>query len=632
MDANSRWAAFLAVGTASLLIAWISEDALITMRTVHNCLAGDGLRWNVSDRVLTNTHPLWMLMLVVANWLIPSCYHAAIVLCLACTLGTAAVLVWGLARSAGTAALAALACILSRAWLDYSSSGLENAFGYLLAAGFVARWIALPSRRRDLALAAIAGCAILNRLDHSLLYVPAMLVVLAAARPQGNGHRLRVVMLMVAPVGAWLAFALVYYGDFLPIVYYGKLGGAVGHGYLLARAAEYFAYTLCHDPLTFAVLLAGVVVAARSPTWRPFALGLAAYLGYLGYAGGCYMAGRLLAVPFALAIAVLVAQAPTRRTLQFATGAVLILGLLSGWPRPMIVVLDLDDDSELTAPSIEDQCARFWRYSGLWSRHRNDLRPDLLPPPPGVDDDHGQPLIRVHQAVGMIGLVGGPRIHIVDPVLTDPVLMFLPNWGAEPIRRSHYLRRIPRGYLLTLATGENHITHPGLAAFVASRLSIVRAPLFDGDRWREIWRQFRGDYRAGLADYVATEYADLVPETVDAAAVATPLPNGRRWTRGDVHILDGLGLKVRFDTRKECARLGLSLDCCDRYSIQFLLADAAAGQVERTIEWPEWSGLRNLEIEVPEPARTHGFDALMIRPLMPTLDFLWALGHIECRQ
>jgi arabinofuranosyltransferase len=52
-------------GVVVIKTAWLSDDALITMRTVDNFVSGYGPRWNVSERVQTFTHPLWMFLLAV---------------------------------------------------------------------------------------------------------------------------------------------------------------------------------------------------------------------------------------------------------------------------------------------------------------------------------------------------------------------------------------------------------------------------------------------------------------------------------------------------------------------------------------------------------------------------------------
>jgi arabinofuranosyltransferase len=46
-----------------LRTAWISDDALITTRTVLNLLGGYGASFNIDERVQAYTHPLWFLIL-----------------------------------------------------------------------------------------------------------------------------------------------------------------------------------------------------------------------------------------------------------------------------------------------------------------------------------------------------------------------------------------------------------------------------------------------------------------------------------------------------------------------------------------------------------------------------------------
>lgn len=57
--------ATLICAAALFRTAWMSDDALITLRTVLNVTRGFGLRFNVAERVQTFTHPLWMVLLTV---------------------------------------------------------------------------------------------------------------------------------------------------------------------------------------------------------------------------------------------------------------------------------------------------------------------------------------------------------------------------------------------------------------------------------------------------------------------------------------------------------------------------------------------------------------------------------------
>src|SRR5207245_759994 len=138
-----RWA--LAAWTALFLYvwfqnSWVGEDAYITGRTVWNVLHGYGLRWNVAERVQAYTHPLWMLLLVPLQLVTGDFYPAAILLSLACNLGVLAVAA-RIARRGPRGALLfgafVVAMVGSRAFFDFTSSGLENPLTSLLLLAMV---------------------------------------------------------------------------------------------------------------------------------------------------------------------------------------------------------------------------------------------------------------------------------------------------------------------------------------------------------------------------------------------------------------------------------------------------------------------------------------------------------------
>jgi arabinofuranosyltransferase len=67
-------------------------------------------------------------------------YWAIIAASLSATLVAVAVALWGLADSLTIAVLAAATLVLSKWWVDYSTSGLENPLLFVFAAWFVALW------------------------------------------------------------------------------------------------------------------------------------------------------------------------------------------------------------------------------------------------------------------------------------------------------------------------------------------------------------------------------------------------------------------------------------------------------------------------------------------------------------
>jgi arabinofuranosyltransferase len=155
--------------------AWISDDALITFRTVRNVLDGYGLVWNVGERVQAYTHPLWMLLLTVTYAPLREPLLAALLLSLLCSALTAGVVAERLAATPAAALAGMAALALSRAFVDFSSSGLENPLTHLLLALFFLVFLAAaPTPRRPFLLALLAALLALSRSDALLLVAPAL--------------------------------------------------------------------------------------------------------------------------------------------------------------------------------------------------------------------------------------------------------------------------------------------------------------------------------------------------------------------------------------------------------------------------------------------------------------------------
>lgn len=57
--------------------AWLSDDALITLRSVLNVTHGFGLRYNIDERVQTFTHPLWLFVITGFYYVTSNVYFAA---------------------------------------------------------------------------------------------------------------------------------------------------------------------------------------------------------------------------------------------------------------------------------------------------------------------------------------------------------------------------------------------------------------------------------------------------------------------------------------------------------------------------------------------------------------------------
>ncbi|MBP1607735.1 MAG: hypothetical protein H6Q08_3109, partial [Acidobacteria bacterium] len=157
--------------------AWISDDALISLRTVMNVTHGNGLTFNVGERVQTFTHPLWLALLTAGYLLIGNVYYTTFALSMLVSLWVFWLAV-SRAKSPWQAWVAAAALISSRAFTDYSTSGLENPLVNLLLAAFVGAFLrgdGMPGRWL-VTLWGLASLVYLARPDTVLVVAPLLLV------------------------------------------------------------------------------------------------------------------------------------------------------------------------------------------------------------------------------------------------------------------------------------------------------------------------------------------------------------------------------------------------------------------------------------------------------------------------
>ena len=407
--------------TVVILRAWVSDDAFITLRTVDNALNGYGLRWNVVERVQAYTHPLWMLATTAVSWVIGSPYFAVVWMSIACSVAAAGLVALRIANSGFGAAFALLLLMSSTAFLDYSTSGLENPLTHLLLAVFVLAWLSRrPSPRTTCVLALLMAGLLLNRVDAGLLVLPAFLAV-AWRRPfRAN---LVATALGMSPVAAWELFSVIYYGFPFPNTAYAKLGTGISSVQLLLQGGYYFANSLRFDVVTLLAIGGAIGSSTRRSHQhlRPLAYGIALYLIYILRIGGDFMSGRFFAAPFFLATIVL-ARVPWPSTwrLQSAIVAGVVALRATMLIGPTEITWRMASATSVlstrTRPALSLRADRRCR-EGPFSVHGLELR------------SRGRQVVQTG-VIGMTGYFAGPEVHIVDFfALSDPLLARRP---ADP--------------------------------------------------------------------------------------------------------------------------------------------------------------------------------------------------------
>lgn len=479
--------------------AWLSDDAYITFRVVENATAGLGLRWNAAERVQAYTHPLWLLALLAGRLLSGELYYTSLGLSVALSLVAAGLVAFRL-RAGSAAALGVLVLCGSRAFVEYSTSGLENPLSHFLLAAFLVVWFTRPaSQPRILLLSFLAGLLALSRTDSLLIVLPALLLALWRAR---GARALLLAAAGFLPLVAWTAFSLAYYGFPAPNTAYAKLDTGIAAADLARQGLAYLVNSLRWDPLTLTAAGAAVALslAARRRDALAIAAGIALYLVYVVRIGGDFMTGRFLALPLLAAVALLVvlgdarlrggAAGGTTSRARWGATAALIIGLALAGYVPVWRAGSPTGDAARRDGDIADERAYYLPNTGLFAAR-------VLHPwaEQGLVLRAAGPAVIEHGNVGFLGYYAGPAVHIIDRNgLTDPLLARLPVRDPADWRAGHYRREVPVGYADTLRGGQNVIQNPSLAAFYEPLRLATRGPLWDRRRLVAIWRLNTGYY------------------------------------------------------------------------------------------------------------------------------------------
>lgn len=474
--------------------AWLGDDSYITFRVVWNTLHGYGPVFNVGERVQAYTHPLWMLLIMAAHAVTREFFFTALAVCYGFSL--AAVLVT--ARSAGSVAAASLAFIWlvsSKAFVDYTSSGLENPLSYLLLALFYVRFLRLGDdvlSARDLQrLGLLAGLAFVNRMDSVLLYAPALTWLTWRAWRRTDERVWPLLAGFGVPAAAWLVFATIYYGFPLPNTYYAKVATGIPSGLLYRQGLAYLLNSVSRDPITLGTVMAAILLAVRAA--MPVRLASASALLYIAYTisiGGDFMSGRFFAMPFMVALLSLL---PVLSGIEHAApaAALLIVYNLFVPLAPVKTTADYDAGWPWRSQNgVKDERGHYHRLTNVLFYSPFRELPDHQWVREGRSFKEGRDKVTVQGSIGYYGLEAGPEKHIVDRnALSDPLLARLPvsRQLYFEFYVGHYFRDLPDGYLQSISEGRNLLTDPLLHTYYDRLVEVIRGPLLSPARLRSIW-------------------------------------------------------------------------------------------------------------------------------------------------
>jgi arabinofuranosyltransferase len=485
-DVARRVVTVLAVALLLLLVArwgWCSDDAFHTFRALRLWREGYGLTSNPDVRVQSFTHPLFALIALApfAWWNEP--FGVALGIDLVASAGAATVLAFSLGRRSWSAPLAIAVLCFSKAYVDYSTSGLENPLSHLLLALFIRSYGRRDTRWLFL-WAALLG---LNRLDALLVVAPAMVEVLGRARSR---IKLKQAMLGFLPLCSWEIFSIVYYGFPFPNTAYAKLNNAISAGQLALQGLTYLGDSFQHDPVTLLAII-GVIASffCRRPWDREavaVSTGALFYLLYVVKIGGDFMSGRFLTVPLFACVAIFVARTPSwlaPRHLAVLSAGLAVLAVHA----PHSPFRDSTATCNPAETGIVDERACYATHTALLRNLRRHLYRTHDYYKRGADLSAGLEPVVAESAVGMTTFAAGPKVTFVDQfALEDAFLARIPYWPEPDWRVGHFVRQLPEGYVDTVRTGANTIENRCLHDYYDILRRAISGPLFTVARWKAI--------------------------------------------------------------------------------------------------------------------------------------------------
>ncbi len=535
-DPNRVWVglaiATVLCGLVIVLVqtAWLCDDAYITFRTVDNFQSGHGLTWNSGERVQPYTHPLWMLLVLLVTGATGELYHSVLGLGIVLTVATAVVVIRTFGRSLASFSVL-LIFTFSRAFIDYSTSGLEDPLSHFLLASYLflvlrSNWDSID-RKSVFWFALIAGLAVTTRMDTALLYFPSLLALFWR---YGRQRTVLPILAGFAPFIAWEVFSLIYYGFPFPNSAYAKLNIDIPAGELFARGMAYLADSVRSDPLTCIVILTGLALTCFRRVrgtlllrgTLPLAIGTLLYIGYVVRVGGDFMSGRMLSLPLCAAAILLGNWIHSLQTFRaaFVPAIVVVVGLLAPVPTTVssknFVAAAVENAAPYTV-GILDERGFYYTETGLLSeprleyRRTNEHKSEISHSwaQAGLAARLESVPVVIKQTVGFFGYYAGPEVYVIDKhALSDPLLARVPRIVGSKKRTKkfwragHFKRYMPDGYTETVGDGANSIEPAQLADYYSRLQPIVRGPLFTGERWRAIWKFNTGGYDELMESYV----------------------------------------------------------------------------------------------------------------------------------
>jgi hypothetical protein len=284
------------------------DDAFISFRYADNLVRGNGLVYNVGEKVEGYTNFLWVLLAALALKLGRDPIAVTQSVGVGCYLAVVFGGVWltaspSLGPTLRRLPAAALVCLLvtPSGFASFSGTGLETSFLGLVVPSMGVFGLLLRESRVSHAVALVLPLvALLTRLDTGLAVAAYAVVLIASPVLRPRRHWLAECAVRLGPAavgfGAYTVWKLAYYGELLPNSYYAKAAYVTRFDAGLAYVGR-FTQSYPGSLLLVSLAVFGLCVTrdARRRAFLQYALlALGLQVAYVAKVGGDFMEYRLL--------------------------------------------------------------------------------------------------------------------------------------------------------------------------------------------------------------------------------------------------------------------------------------------------------------------------------------------------
>ncbi len=568
---------------AMYISAWISDDALISLTQIVNLHHGDGLVFNFAQRVQAFTHPLWFLLLSVLTYITGDYYYTIIYISIVLSLLAIFTIIYYASKrnSLNAVVLGLLLLLFSKAFIDYSSSGLENPLTYFLFA--ITLYILFSynnfSDRQLKLLYILFAMIFLNRMDYILIIFP--VVITLWIRYKKSNIKPVIVSSMI--VIAWMLFSLFYFGHFLPNTFYAKLESGYPVGEFIKRGLQYYQVQYHHDLITLLIIAVGVVLGVFQGGFRrALALGLIIYLLYIVKIGGDFMMGRFFAVPAFIATFLIVDFLLDKKNIFWLYLILLpVVYISSSASSPLMVDKNYSDKNAYMG--VADERGFYFSKYGLISPQREWPKITTL--------KHKRPT-KVKSICGGLGayaLSHRDDIFYIDIcALTDPLLSQLPAIQKKDWRIGHEMRKIPTDYIYAVVHSNTSLYDKELNSLYHDIKNITEGNLWQFKRLYSIYNINTKNYfikkekysnpNINIPIYSKSLLAKLYPKyismkpthMVNIDKISKIHRDGMKWDGAGAVKFGSKGISILFDKSTALKHLSIGFDNNDKYLVILL--------------------------------------------------------------